>query len=70
METKRQEELMSNLSSSDRNALKNFPEYARVRALEKIDSGYKISQNSYDEIEVVRGFSYYGIDRSGNVYRK
>ena len=58
------------LEYSIRSTVKNFSDYAKRKIKEKIDNGYKISQASYWEIEVVKGYSYYGIDRGGSVYAK
>ena len=64
------EKWIENLPYEYRSTVKNFSEYAKGKIKEKIDYGYKISQADYFEIEVVKGFSYYGIDRSGSVYAK
>lgn len=53
-----------------RSTVKGFSDYAKGKIKEKIDNGYKISRADYGEIEVAKGYSYYGIDRGGSVYAK
>ena len=58
------------LDYSVRSTVRGFSDYAKRKIKEKIDNGYKISQATSGEIEVFKGYSYYGIDQGGSVYAK
>ena len=70
MDKNQEEKLLDALSSSEKKAVEDFPEDARGKVLEKLDDGYTISEYDSQEIEVKKGYSYYGITRGGTMYPK
>lgn len=61
---------LNNLPSHIRSVVNGFSNYAKGKIKEKLDAGFTISEADYDEIEVVKGYAYYGISRGGMVYPK
>jgi len=61
---------IENLPSDVRSIVSGFPDYSKNKIKEKLDAGFRISEADYDEVEVVKGYSYYEISRGGSVYPK
>jgi hypothetical protein len=70
MDNNEKDAWMNNLPSNIRSIVKNFSDYAKIKIKEKIDAGYKVSEANSGEIEVVKGYSYYGITSGGTMYAK
>ncbi len=70
MDREREKKLLDELSSNERRVVENLSDYARGKVLEKLDSGYTISNYDGYEVEVKKGYSYYGITKGGSVYAK
>jgi len=68
MDKTEEDKLLNNLSHDEKRIIEGFPSYARSKVLEKLAYGYRISECSSSEVEVVKGFSYYNIERGGNMY--
>jgi hypothetical protein len=61
---------MEKLPSNIKSVVSGFSDSAKGKIKEKLDAGFRISEANYSEVEVVKGFSYYGISRGGSVYSK
>jgi DNA-binding transcriptional ArsR family regulator len=63
-----EDKLLNNLSRDERQIISGFPNPARGKILAKLADGYRISECSNSEVEVVKSFSYYNIQRGGMMY--
>lgn len=70
MDKNKEKKLLDSLPLNERKAVENFPDHSRGKVLEKLQSGYTVSDYNYYEIEVKKGYAYYGISRGGSMYIK